>query len=395
MKIKVLKWGLPLIVGIFLSQAGGWTSVSAYSTAPISITSAGVSTSWNVPVTPSYDTAEFFNNTNLNTSIANIVYPFPSLNWESIYGSNGNGIYYQYFGAVGLVAVCTITRACDETNASYRVVFTRTAGVWSSDFVVTTGARIIDVVPQYDDQVASTTIGFQVTIDNDTAENVEILLQNMDDGAGSFAGGLSNFYIPTAGAGVYTLFATTTVRVGYQYGSARLIGGDTTAVNQLPFPVGFTAVSSNYDNINFPNIGGAISSTTPSCVDANFFQNALCAVFIPSPQSINNFTQLASTTKTKLPFAYFFQIKTLLNGISSTTASTTLPVMTWTLGTSTSPFKPTSVVMFSPQTLRTFVPDSVSATIRVVTTAGLWIEFLWYLWHRSRRLIQHAHSASK
>jgi len=125
---------------------------------------------------------------------------------------------------------------------------------------------IVDVVPQYDDSVASTTVGFQVTLFNDSAENVKITLQNMDDGQGSFSGNLSSYYIPTAGYGLQTVYGTTTLRQGYQYGNATLVGGDT-QYSDVPFPVGFTVLSSSYDNINFPDIQGAISSTTPTCQD--------------------------------------------------------------------------------------------------------------------------------
>jgi len=292
------------------------------------------------------------------------------------------------------------TAACSpQSNYSANYVFfVDSLGIWSlassTTGLFSTEARIIDVVPQYDEVVASTTIGFAVTIFNDSAENVKITLQNMDDGLPAFSGGLSTYYLPTAGYGLQTLYGTTTVRVGYNYGGAVLSGGDSGGLGNLAFPVGFTAVGSSYDNINFPDVVPAIATSTASCNNGNLFQSALCFVFVPSPASINNFSLLASSTHDKIPFAYFYETRDLLLNTSHT-ASSSLGSLSLNIGSSSSPFPSSVVTMFSPTTLRRFISDNVSNAIRTVTTAGLWIEFLWFLWHRSRSLIRHAHGSSK
>jgi len=199
---------------------------------------------------------------------------------------------------------------------------------------------------------------------------------------------LTTFSTSTPISGVFSYSAFQSFSDGYYGGSVCLtpIGYDSLDCQNLSFTVG----TSSSGFIPYQTALDSASTTLSSCTGTStnvFFApliNFGCFLVIPSPQSISNFTNLTQVAQTKIPFVYFYNIRDI---ISSSTQATSSPLTDTylTIGTSTDPFH-INVEIFSVNFLRHFLSPEVCAKIRLVTTAILWFELIYYMWHRVPKL---------
>jgi hypothetical protein len=240
---------------------------------------------------------------------------------------------------------------------------------------------ILDFEPSVGSTTPTTTVYFEATVFNDSATEVVFQYTNLDTGFQ---------YVPLElelnASGIVTVSATSTLAEGLYSGTVRMVGSLSNPPSKV---LSFTVVRSNAGFLPLASTTLAASSTVAFCQDANILVSFGCSLFLPSPASLAQFTQLQSTFETKIPFSYFYQIRDVL---VEPPATSSLPTLDLEIGTSTDAFH-LDVTLFSSDTLREFIPDSLSTTIRLVTTAFLWFELVWYLWRRTRGLIRHAHSS--
>jgi len=106
-------------------------------------------------------------------------------------------------------------------------------------------------------------------------------------------------------------------------------------------------------------------------------------MFVPSTASVQQFATIPFSLQDKFPFAYYYQVKNIISNGSAT--STPLGTLTLSFASTSIPFTAT---IFSPTTIRYFIPDDVADIFKLLTTSTLWLAFGWYVWHRVRGLIK-------
>lgn len=370
------------------------TSASAYAVAPIEISTAGVTVAVDISGIYGSTTSEyclFFTNDNgvsfsrPNCDVNVPMDPYGPADLEA-YGA-GNGLYYLYF-LPNALATCNpgngTGRALCESLATLRATFTRSGGVWTSDYSSDPTPRIISWNPAVGSTTASTLVYLSARVFNDNATSVTFNLSNFDTGFQYLP-----ISIPLISSGISSVSTTTVLTPGSYVGTLQMNNSSSTPEAVV---VSFIVVSSHSLFSTYASTTFAASTTEAFCIDpSNIVVRFGCAMVMPSQQSILNFTLLQNQAATKIPFAYFYQIKSLLASTSQT-ASTSLGTLSLEFGTTSDSFHQT-IEIFSPSTLRAFVPDSLSTKIKVVTTSLIYIELVWYFWHRSRGLIKHAHSS--
>jgi len=357
----------------------------AYAVIPSSITSAGVSSAFPRINNPAADYAFFFGNTSINTSNNEAVNPYPSLDWESVYGSNGDGVYYLYSSTVG--ASCGTNRTNCEINATARVAYTRSGGVWTSDYVPDTTERIISVDSPVG--IVNSPVTFTIVLWNEESTQVKINLTNYD-------ASLSLLPITLGLPAVSGLVSTTTTTVlsnGLYSATAQLVHSDGSVVDSFLFS--FTVGESAFRGTLYASSTAAASTTSAICSDEEVastspfvrpFLKFGCALVVPSPIAIDQFKNLSEVIKTKIPFVYFYDIQNIVASSSANAASSTLGTFTLVIGTTTDVFH-LNVVLFSPATIRYFIPDNLASTLSVVVLASVWLGFAWYLYRRITALL--------
>lgn len=101
-------------------------------------------------------------------------------------------------------------------------------------------------------------------------------------------------------------------------------------------------------------------------------------LFVPSAASINQFSSLASTTATKIPFSYFYEIKNSIIG-QSASSTTNLPTYTTDLAalgigstTALGNILP-ALTILSTSTVDTFLPSSVRTSLLFLARSAIWL----------------------
>jgi len=191
----------------------------------------------------------------------------------------------------------------------------------------------------------------------------------------------SGFTLPLFSSG-FTGAATTTVLLPGFYQAVYRLSGDTTA---LPVYSTFIVVGSSFNNPYQSSVSAA-STTTPFCdtsgtSTANVIVRGIvsfgCFILVPQPSAFGQYAGLNDTLRTKIPFAYYYQIKDMV--ASSTASSSTLPTLTLYTATS-SPLHMPPIVLFSAALMHTYIPDWVAALIRLTTSGAMILSLLWFIW---------------
>jgi len=106
--------------------------------------------------------------------------------------------------------------------------------------------------------------------------------------------------------------------------------------------------------------------------------NAFAFLFVPSTNAVGGFAQLASTTESKIPFSYFFDIKNTINALTAS-STTNLPTYTVGLGSlqlgSTTSFGNVlpNLTVLSSTTVDTYMPNGIRVTLLALGTSAIWL----------------------
>jgi len=158
----------------------------------------------------------------------------------------------------------------------------------------------------------------------------------------------------------------------------------------------------------FPDIPSSVStSTLASFCDANVpfdnssiiqatitaIPNGLCHVgaflIVPQASTLNEFSTLTDTLKTKIPFSYFYDVSDLYSnsvGATTTTAmqsfSMNLGIIDFASSTAMGPLLPASIGFLSSSTINQFLPAGMHDLLYNLMIYAIWLDVMWLLYHR-------------
>jgi len=141
-----------------------------------------------------------------------------------------------------------------------------------------------------------------------------------------------------------------------------------------------------YCNANFSTSTSLLEGVGSSI--ALGFCNVGVFLFIPSSGALNAFSALASTTQTKIPFSYYYNVKTILESATSTSGNFT--AMSLNLGGatgvgSTSPFAGVlnqDFQLLSTSTISTYISPSTYSLLMDLARYAIWIAVMFHLYRR-------------
>jgi len=115
--------------------------------------------------------------------------------------------------------------------------------------------------------------------------------------------------------------------------------------------------------------------------------NVTVFLFVPSANALSNFQSLASTTRAKIPFSYYYDVRGILLG-QSASSSQNLPTYSINLGsvdfgsTSGLAILPTRFEFFSTTTINKYLPTGMHDLLYNLMIYAIWIEVMFLLYHR-------------
>jgi len=183
--------------------------------------------------------------------------------------------------------------------------------------------------------------------------------------------------VPTAGDRLYAIIVTS---------SSSLVFADE--------PDFYSYMASSSSGFTATSTGSGAILGTCSIVDlACLVSNVTQYVFIPTTTSINQFSQLASTTKARFPFSYFSSMSSVWSGLS---ASTTLNSPSYVFNmASISPASTTPLgaivpnfTGFSSSTVMTYFPQSLFDTLKTLAGIAILLTFFSDLFFTTRALFK-------
>jgi len=139
-----------------------------------------------------------------------------------------------------------------------------------------------------------------------------------------------------------------------------------------------------------------LEAIADQCAESgNIFSRGICVavsyLFIPSPQTLNQFTSLASTSAEKFPISWFYGVRTAVSSAQATSSSN-MSDISFNLGSlgygSTTPIGNVlpNISVFSTSTITQFMPTGVWSAIQAFMAAALWVGLMAYIWYSSRNL---------
>lgn len=305
--------------------------------------------------------------------------------------NEGDGDYFMLFGING-----------DEppTAGNYIFYATRSAGSWVPAEISATSTRIItQISPQNGSLEPDETVTFSFSYYNNSSEepmytSVGYEIQNMTNPAQSSysediiaSGGITFSHDQTLSSGSFRLWRPFL----YASSTSSFIYGD-----WYSFDVGYRSASStpylnpetaSSTNTYLQTFCTGFGSSTDAIYTAQGFKYSSCYVlgflFVPSNESVNQFTAIPFSLQNKFPFAYFYQVKDLFNNGSSTanlfgTMQVNLPLV----GTTT---------ILSAGTINYFIGPTTASVLKQLSTFALWLMFAYTVYKRALKLFKGKH----
>lgn len=160
-------------------------------------------------------------------------------------------------------------------------------------------------------------------------------------------------------------------------------------------PVTYTASSlstttlATYCDTNMPVDNSDIIHATLTAIP-NGFCKAITYLFVPSTDSLSQFSTLSSTTQNRIPFSYVYGIQSIFVGLSASSTSNLSSVIVSLpdIG-STTPLKtlyPLSITFLSTSTIGTYLNETFRQGMLNMQRLFLWAAFAYWLY---RRIIPH------
>ena len=293
----------------------------------------------------------------------------PTLGGIYNYPGGGSYLYSNSFGGDCLSFDCDIVVVGGSGTEFYEF---DTSG-YVPPAPVNTSTHIVRIIPENGTTTASTTaIGAEVYINSNdlsstTAYNpqIQMTLTSPDNGTNL------TFYFPSAAgsittAGDQTFSATTTLQDG--------LYNVTTLLTVPPFgqfpgqaydstTTSFIVNESTFLALQSSQYGIATTTCNVSNI-AGCFQNALVYLFWPNASAIASYSTFQALIYQKPPVGYFSLVQNALNGVTSTSSTSSIP---WSSGTLS-------------------YGGSVFSSLRLGIAGILWFFFLIEFWHRIRNI---------
>jgi len=113
----------------------------------------------------------------------------------------------------------------------------------------------------------------------------------------------------------------------------------------------------------------------------NIFSYGICTsfafLFVPSPDVLNNWSEIATTTQSKFPFSWIKQTKATIDALSasaSTTPTYTIGLHDLGIGSTTAMGNVMpNITALSSSTIHTYIPDSAWNAMQLFMVGGLWV----------------------
>jgi hypothetical protein len=141
----------------------------------------------------------------------------------------------------------------------------------------------------------------------------------------------------------------------------------------------------------------SVATTSTSWIDATgaSISNGLCRVgaflFVPNQNTLDQWNSLASTTASKIPFSYFYDVQGYFSGSS---ASSTANFQNFSLNLSSTGVGSTSALAILPQvgnldllsttTITQYMPPGLYDTLFLLMRSAIWIAVMFHFYHRIR-----------
>jgi len=147
-----------------------------------------------------------------------------------------------------------------------------------------------------------------------------------------------------------------------------------------------------YCNANFSSTTGFLDSIGLSISQG--FCNVGVFLFVPSSQAVSQWQGLSSTTQVRIPFSYFYGLKSIYSSYVATTSPSFLDVSinTGAFPSSTLVALPASWTVFSTSTLGTFAYGGFLSLARTLMSYSLWLLFAWFIFFEVKNLHTRKHS---
>jgi len=248
-----------------------------------------------------------------------------------------------------------------DANPSYYTNFSISGGSVVPDFVATSTPGILGIAPSSGSLGLSSPVTFTITVYNDSADYVRLTLENLSTGLT-----LIPLDIPLLASGYTTVSTTTSLVNGFYFGSVSALG--TTTIRSMIYSFTVGASDSLTPLPNLPPVGSSIGTSS-----------------LASSTNLLGFLNVPELLKTKVPFAYLFEIAPVLrsfsassspSSISDSTFDITLPVHN---GTTSLP-----ITLFSTSTVGQFLPSGVLVGLRALMVAVTYIGTGMFLFHDAR-----------
>jgi len=212
---------------------------------------------------------------------------------------------------------------------------------------------------------------------------IQVLMQNA-------YGGVTGDYIDSSGLTFYGSSATTTNLYSNSFNNA-----STTVISAYYALVGdnFQITPDSADSgillsgaVSYCN--GVLASTTGIGASiANGFCIALGFLFVPTPDSLQQFSAFADVLKQKIPFSYAYGVYDSFNGLTASSTENLESFSITGLGNfaSSSPYStviPSSIDIISTTTISKYYPDPVRNSMLFLASCAIWFVLILAIYHR-------------
>jgi len=164
-------------------------------------------------------------------------------------------------------------------------------------------------------------------------------------------------------------------------------------VNLIVTSLGTTSAALGY--LQTVSSTTTINQISEQCAESgNVFSRGICVsfafLFVPSPETLNDFASLASTSAEKFPISWFYGVRDVFSAVSassSTMADVSFSLHDLGIGSTTGIGNVLpDIEVFSTSTITHFMPDGVWTAIQGLMAAVLWIGLATHIWFRSQNL---------
>jgi hypothetical protein len=147
-----------------------------------------------------------------------------------------------------------------------------------------------------------------------------------------------------------------------------------------------TSTIADYCDSSFATSSGFLDAIGSSI--SNGFCRIGSFLFVPAPNSITAYSQLSSTTQSKIPFSYYFDVKGIYD---SSVASSTQNMQSYSISlgafdssssTAMGPILPQSLNFFSTTTINKYLPAGMHDTIYLIMQYAIWMEVMYLIYRR-------------